>query len=151
MDGIELTWGNAEAIVAMVGKIACSLYTVATVPPPIADLIVGVTGWTFDWKEALTAGRRILTLRQAFNTREGLTPDQFELPKRIASTSKIDYAVLRDGYFSEMKWDPKSGKPWQILASPNSCRICSQLSVISLQRVTRQPWKKEHGEHGIFV
>jgi len=89
----------------------CSLYTVATTPPPVAELIAGATGWDFEWQEALKAGRRILTLRQAFNAREGLTPDQFELPKRITSTAKFDYTALRDGYFSEMKWDVKSGKP----------------------------------------
>lgn len=89
----------------------CSLYTVATKPPPIAELIAGAGGWDFGWEEALRAGRRILTLRQAFNAREGLTPDQFELPKRIASTAKVDYAALRNGYFRVMKWDVKSGKP----------------------------------------
>jgi aldehyde:ferredoxin oxidoreductase len=89
----------------------CSLYTVATTPPPIAELIAGACGWDFGWEEALLAGRRILTLRQAFNAREGLTPDQFELPKRIASSTKIDYAALRDGYFVEMQWDIKTGKP----------------------------------------
>ena len=89
----------------------CSLYTVATTPPPVADLIAGASGWDFGWKEAITAGRRILTLRQAFNAREGLTPDKFELPKRITSTAKTDYAALRDGYFREMKWDAVSGKP----------------------------------------
>jgi aldehyde:ferredoxin oxidoreductase len=89
----------------------CSLYTVATTPPPIAELIAGAGGWDFGWEEALLAGRRILTLRQAFNAREGLTPDKFELPKRIASSVKIDYSALRDGYFSEMGWDLKTGKP----------------------------------------
>ncbi|MBN1569536.1 MAG: aldehyde ferredoxin oxidoreductase family protein [Acidobacteria bacterium] len=89
----------------------CSLYTVATTPPPIAELIAGAGGWDFSWDEALKAGRRILTLRQAFNAREGLTPDQFELPKRIASSAKVDYSALRDGYFLEMGWDPKTGKP----------------------------------------
>lgn len=89
----------------------CSLYTVATTPPPIAELIEGACGWEFTWEKAMTAGRRILTLRQAFNAREGLTPDQFELPKRIATTAKVDFAALRDGYFLEMGWDLKSGKP----------------------------------------
>jgi aldehyde:ferredoxin oxidoreductase len=89
----------------------CSLYTVATTPPPVAELIAGATGWNFGWKEALQAGRRILTLRQAFNAREGLTPDKFELPKRITSTAKFDYTALRNGYFAEMKWDVQSGKP----------------------------------------
>jgi aldehyde:ferredoxin oxidoreductase len=74
-------------------------------------LIEGACGWNFSWEEAMKAGRRILTLRQAFNAREGLTPDQFELPKRIASTTKVDFAALRDGYFEEMGWDLKSGKP----------------------------------------
>jgi aldehyde:ferredoxin oxidoreductase len=90
---------------------SCSLYTVATTPPPIAELIAGASGWDFGWEEALKAGRRILTLRQAFNAREGLTPDQFELPKRITTTTKFDYVALRKGYFTEMKWDIQSGKP----------------------------------------
>lgn len=89
----------------------CSLYTVATTPPPIAELIAGAGGWDFSWDEALMAGRRILTLRQAFNAREGLTPDLFELPRRITSSAKTDYSALRDGYFAEMGWDPKTGKP----------------------------------------
>lgn len=89
----------------------CSLYTVATTPPPIADLIAGASGWEFGWEEAMAVGRRILTLRQAFNAREGLTPDKFELPKRISSTTKTDHAALRNGYFSHMKWDLQSGKP----------------------------------------
>jgi aldehyde:ferredoxin oxidoreductase len=104
----------------------CSLYTVATTPPPLADLMAGASGWEFGWDEALKAGRRILTLRQAFNAREGLTPDQFELPKRIASTAKIDYGALRDGYFREMKWDIQSGKP--------SREALSDLGLIELTR-----------------
>jgi aldehyde:ferredoxin oxidoreductase len=91
----------------------CSLFTIGTAPPPVAELIAGATGWDLDWDEALRAGRRILSLRQAFNAREGLTPDQFELPKRIAATSKVDYDALRRGYFSEMGWDIQSGKPSQ--------------------------------------
>ncbi len=89
----------------------CSLFTIATTPPPITDLISGACGWDFNWREALTTGRRILTLRQAFNAREGLTPDQFELPKRITTTTKVDYRSLREGYFKEMQWDVRTGKP----------------------------------------
>jgi aldehyde:ferredoxin oxidoreductase len=102
----------------------CSLYTVATTPPPLAELIAGASGWDFDWEEAIRTGRRILTLRQAFNAREGLTPDKFELPRRIASTAKVDYAALRDGYFREMKWDVRSGKP--------SREILSELGLLEL-------------------
>lgn len=106
----------------------CSLYTVATQPPPIADLIAGACGWDFSWSEAMTVGRRILTLRQAFNAREGLTPDQFELPKRIASTAKVDFTVLRNGYFTEMGWDLETGKPSrETLASLNLSLLTSDL------------------------
>ena len=28
----------------------CSLYTVATTPPPIAELIAGAGGWDFNWE-----------------------------------------------------------------------------------------------------
>jgi aldehyde:ferredoxin oxidoreductase len=107
----------------------CSLYTVATTPPPIAELIEGACDWEFGWDKAMAAARRILTLRQAFNAREGLTPDQFELPKRIASTTKVDFAALRNGYFAEMGWDLKSGKPSkQALADLGLADIAADLS-----------------------
>ena len=98
----------------------CSLYTINMQPPPAAEFIVAVTGWDFGWDEALRAGRRILTLRQAFNAREGLTPDQFELPKRIReeplttgplANAKIDFGALKKGYFAEMGWNLTTGKP----------------------------------------
>jgi aldehyde:ferredoxin oxidoreductase len=98
----------------------CALYTVNTPPPELADLISQVTGWDFAWEEALKAGRRILTLRQAFNAREGLTPNQVDLPKRIKEEPlvteggpqpQIDFQALRDGYFTAMGWDIKTGMP----------------------------------------
>jgi aldehyde:ferredoxin oxidoreductase len=98
----------------------CALYTVNTTPPDLADLIAGVTGWDFGWEEALKAGRRVLTLRQAFNAREGLTPDQIKMPKRIqndplpvskGAPPKIDFQALKDGYYTAMGWDTKTGIP----------------------------------------
>ena len=59
-------------------------------------------------------------MRQAFNAREGLTPDMFQLPKRIKeeplttgplANKKIDFDALKQGYFNAMGWDYKSGKP----------------------------------------
>jgi aldehyde:ferredoxin oxidoreductase len=98
----------------------CALYTVNTQPPELAELISQVTGWDFGWEEALRAGRRVLTLRQAFNAREGITPDQIDLPKRIKeeplpiganAPPKIDFQALKDGYFAAMGWDLKTGAP----------------------------------------
>ena len=84
------------------------------------ELIAQVTGWDFGWEEALKAGRRVLTLRQAFNAREGLTPDQIDLPDRINNEPlksgedtlpKIDFQALRNGFFIAMGWDAKTGIP----------------------------------------
>ena len=98
----------------------CALYTVSSTAP-VAELIAGVTGWDFGWEEGLKAGYRILTLRQAFNSREGLTPNKFDLPRRIIEEPlrvgpgagvKIDFESLRNGYFNTMGWDIISGKPY---------------------------------------
>jgi aldehyde:ferredoxin oxidoreductase len=113
----------------------CALYTVNTTPPELAELISDVTGWDFGWDEALKAGRRVLTLRQAFNAREGITPDQFDLPERIkneplpvksGAPPKIDYQTLKAGYFEAMGWDIKTGLP--------SEKILTDLGLASLTR-----------------
>lgn len=86
---------------------------------PVAELIAAVTGWDMDWAEALKAGRRILTMRQAFNAREGRLPDEFKLPERLsvphsveeAAGQNIDFDTLRKAYFTEMGWDIVTGKP----------------------------------------
>lgn len=98
----------------------CALYTVAFAVP-VAELVAPVTGWDFSWEEGLKAGRRILTLRQAFNAREGLLPDDFRLPERVrlpqsvgpATGVKIDYDTLKKGYFEALGWDIKTGKPYR--------------------------------------
>jgi len=98
----------------------CALYTVAFAVP-VAELIAPVTGWDFDWEEGLKAGRRILTLRQAFNAREGLSPEEFKLPERVmlpqsvgpSTGVKIDFDSLKNSYFAAMGWDLKSGKPYR--------------------------------------
>ena len=96
----------------------CSLYSQFDAPP-VVELLRPVTGWDMDWEEGLRAGRRILTLRQAFNIREGLGPDDFRLPKRFeeplssgpAAGNDVPFERMREDYFSAMGWDPKTGVP----------------------------------------
>jgi len=72
--------------------------------------------------EAIKAGKRIATLRQAFNVREGLKPSDFKIPKRFlkalnvgpATGQLIDFDAIRAGYFASMGWDLKSGKPYTL-------------------------------------
>jgi aldehyde:ferredoxin oxidoreductase len=115
----------------------CALYAVNTAPPALAELISHVTGWDLGWEEALKAGRRVLTLRQAFNAREGITPDQIDLPRRIkeeplsikGAPPKIDFQALKDGFFDAMGWDIKTGIPSkEILAELDLTELTKDLA-----------------------
>ncbi len=97
----------------------CSLYSQFDCPPTV-ELLRPVTGWDIDWEEGLEIGKRILTLRQAFNAREGLRPDDFRFPKRFeehlmagpaAEAPVPPFEQLRDEYYRSMGWDPKTGAP----------------------------------------
>jgi len=96
----------------------CALLGIDNVVP-VAELIAAVTGWDFRWTEGLEVGRRILTLRQAFNAREGLLPADFKLPRRVmhpasvgaAAGVEIDFDSLKSSYFAAMRWDIESGNP----------------------------------------
>jgi aldehyde:ferredoxin oxidoreductase len=87
--------------------------------PPIVELMRPITGWDMDWAEGLETGKRILTMRQMFNVKQGVTPDAFRLPKRFEATlsagpsagTSIPFEELKENYFAAMGWDAKSGKP----------------------------------------
>lgn len=89
---------------------------------PLADLISAATGWDFSNAELLVAGERIQTLRQAFNFREGIRPQDFKLPLRLhepissgpTEGVQIDFddlEALRRAYYEAMNWDPETGEP----------------------------------------
>jgi aldehyde:ferredoxin oxidoreductase len=90
---------------------------------PAAEFVSSVTGWKMDWSEALRAGKRILTLRQAFNAREGIVPDNFYLPERLqqpldaglSAGKEIDFKAMKTSYFNTMGWDHTSGKPSSVI------------------------------------
>jgi aldehyde:ferredoxin oxidoreductase len=86
---------------------------------PIVDFINAAAGWNLSAKEALKIGRRIATLRQAFNIREGVDTAEWRLPKRIEQPQssgpnagvKVDFkAFKREGY-KALGWDSETGKP----------------------------------------
>ena len=96
----------------------CALYA-TFYSPPVVELLRPVTGWDLDWAEGLTIGRRILTLRQAFDAREGIKPSDFRYPKRFETPlavgpgagKEIPFEQLREHYFKAMGWDPGTGAP----------------------------------------
>ncbi len=86
---------------------------------PLVEFIQAVTGWDFTAEEAISVGRRSLSLQQAFNIREGLSSRDFVLPARIArphtmgpsSGKLVDFDALRRSYYNAMGWDPETGNP----------------------------------------
>jgi aldehyde:ferredoxin oxidoreductase len=86
---------------------------------PIVDFVQAVTGWDFSAAELLLTGERIQALRQLFNFREGIRPDDFQLPERIVQPPPtgpgkgIRYRIddIRSAYFQAMNWDPITGAP----------------------------------------
>jgi aldehyde:ferredoxin oxidoreductase len=96
----------------------CALLLIGSTVPA-AEYVSAVTGWEMDWSEALRAGKRIQTLRQAFNAREGIEPGNFCLPERlvqplevgVSAGQKIDFETMKASYFEAMGWDLKTGRP----------------------------------------
>jgi aldehyde:ferredoxin oxidoreductase len=86
---------------------------------PLVEFICAATGWDFTAAEAIAAGKRSLTLQQAFNIREGFTAKDFNIPDRIARPPAmgpftgrlIDFDALRRSYYKAMGWEPENGSP----------------------------------------
>lgn len=117
----------------------CSLSVVFNPAVPVAEFIAAVTGWDFTWAEGLNAGHRILTLQQAFNVREGLTPEEFKLPPRMVLSPttgpnaglKIDIDALKSHCVSALGWDLKTGMPYR-----------RTLIDLGLDELTRDLWEQ---------
>jgi len=91
---------------------------------PLVEAISAATGWDFTMAEGLKAGRRIQTLRQAFNIREGINTTEWRIPKRvtIASTGpnkgrKVDFDAMKEKGYKALGWDIKTGKPLELTLS----------------------------------
>jgi len=88
---------------------------------PLVEFFNAVTGWDLDINEVLSTGARIQTLRHCFNLREGITPSDVKLPKRMAGQPPqeegpvagvtLDVDNLAREYRQAMGWDPDSGRP----------------------------------------
>lgn len=87
----------------------------------LAEYLNAATGMDFTEAELEETGERIGCMRQAFNLREGFTPEDFRMPDRVVGrppfqtgplaglTLDMDTAVVN--YFKSIDWDPETGKP----------------------------------------
>ena len=94
----------------------------ANVPPEsLTDSLTFVTGHTFTANQVQQIGDRIAALRMAFNAREGIHTNDFEVPGRAIGSPPLESGPTRGvtvdidtqvaEYLDEMGWDTQTGVP----------------------------------------
>ncbi len=88
---------------------------------PIFKWLNAATGWDYSPDQYMEIGKRIQTLRQLFNIREGIEPLSFKIPDRIAGYPPLEKGPLKDkslpieammrNYWKHFGWDESSGAP----------------------------------------
>ena len=88
---------------------------------PLVEFLNAVTGWDADVAEILETGNRLMTLRQAFNIREGIETGDVKLPDRMKGVPAqsdgpladvtIDIDSLAREYREAMGWDAETARP----------------------------------------
>ena len=88
---------------------------------PTFDWLNAATGWNKTPEEYMEIGERIQTIRQAFNVKQGIEPEDFKMngrafgdPPLVAGANKGRTVALDDlmtGYWEQFGWDPRTGKP----------------------------------------
>jgi aldehyde:ferredoxin oxidoreductase len=97
----------------------CMFFTFAADASLVLPLVEASSG--FDQQSLLAAGMRILTMRHAFNLREGLVPADFVLPPRSIGEPPLSEGplagvvvparALADNFFAALDWDRETGRP----------------------------------------
>lgn len=92
-----------------------------TGPVPVLDYINAATGWKLSPDDYFKIGERILSLRKAFNVREGIKAKDAKmhgrgfgdppLKKGPHKNVTIDMDSLQKGLFEVMSWDSVTGGP----------------------------------------
>ncbi len=90
---------------------------------PIFEWLNAATGWDKSADEYMEIGKRMQTLRQLFNIREGIDPHSFIIPGRLAGNPPLTDGPLKGKsfpieemmkqYWKHFGWDETSGKPLQ--------------------------------------
>jgi aldehyde:ferredoxin oxidoreductase len=87
----------------------------------LPDFLNLVTGWNLSIDDLLKIGERIANIRQAFNSREGITLSDLKMPDRVlgrppfeagpTAGRQIDMETLAKDYLAAMDWDLNTAKP----------------------------------------
>lgn len=87
---------------------------------PLFEWLNAATGWNFTPDDYMKTGRRIQTLRQAFNVREGINPMDLKVNRRLWGIPlkegpnkgvSFDLETMMHSYWQIIGWDKETGAP----------------------------------------
>jgi len=97
------------------------MYGALTSRLPLVAYLNAVTGWDLTPDTYFKTGERVLSLRKAFNAREGIKPEDYALSGRAVGETPlasgplkgvtIDIQTLRKEFFNVVGWDMATGGP----------------------------------------
>jgi aldehyde:ferredoxin oxidoreductase len=87
----------------------------------ITDFLNLTTGWNFTIEDVLKTGDRVANIRQAFNSREGISISGYKVPGRVSGNPppqagptagrSAEIETMRRDYLEARGWDTTTGKP----------------------------------------
>jgi len=100
----------------------CQLQWISAPTMDLGKFVIAATGWDFSFEEMMKTGERISNIRQAFNAREGIKPDDHRMtsgrpvgnpPLKHGPTADVtvDIDKMRSDFFKGMDWDLSTGRP----------------------------------------
>ena len=99
------------------------LFGALTSSLPVVEYLNAVTGWGLSADEYFKTGERILSLRKAFNVREKVKPEQYQMPERVLGRPQllkgplkgitVDMDSLQSEFYKALGWDELIGGPTQ--------------------------------------
>lgn len=88
----------------------------------VVDMINAASGWDLTGDDYMEMGKRIQTMRQMFNIKQGIDPRQVKLPKRMLGEPPLEHGPLKGKqlkdrekfkscYWRLIGWDEETGVP----------------------------------------
>ncbi|OQB88148.1 MAG: Aldehyde ferredoxin oxidoreductase, domains 2 & 3 [Chloroflexi bacterium ADurb.Bin120] len=109
--------------------------------PTIAKLINATTGWNFDYDEVDLIGVRAITIKKAFNIREGWTQKDDDLPYRWKNepmtigpsaghvVTEDELAYLKKIYYNAKGWTEEGLIPKKLLIDLGMEDVAEEIGV----------------------
>ncbi len=107
----------------LVNATGMCMFGAMTSPLPVVEYLNAVTGWDLSADEYFKVGERILSLRKAFNRREGITGEHQRIHERALGNPPLEKGPLRDmtidmellkqEFFEAVGWDSTGTGPTQ--------------------------------------